>query len=118
MYVFLRRPYKKVFETVKYAQPKNVGGGGGSSRSSPIGGGGGGGGGFQKSPNLLEPSIVTSSASAPRMSAFASYPSKGIDPNRRNIGSSTVYSSFSVQSLDSVGINDTDSVTSDDIIYP
>lgn len=92
---------------MKYAQPRNVG----SSRSSPVASI------FNKG-TIIEPSVVTSSASAPRMSAFASYPSKTVDPNRRNIGSSTVYSSFSVQSLDSVGVSDTESVASDDITYP
>ncbi|KAK6626067.1 hypothetical protein RUM43_006371 [Polyplax serrata] len=99
--------YKKVFETVKYGQPKNLG----SSRSSPVATA------FNKT-STLEPSLLTSSNSAPRMSAFASYPSKNVDPNRRNIGSSTVYSSFSVQSLDSAGVSDSESVASDEITYP
>lgn len=92
---------------MKYGQPKNLG----SSRSSPVATA------FNKT-STLEPSLLTSSNSAPRMSAFASYPSKNVDPNRRNIGSSTVYSSFSVQSLDSAGVSDSESVASDEITYP
>lgn len=52
------------------------------------------------------------------MTAFASYPSQNVDPNRRNIGSCTVYSSLSNHSLDSAGQSDTESVASDDILYP
>ncbi|KAL0272865.1 UNVERIFIED_CONTAM: hypothetical protein PYX00_005687 [Menopon gallinae] len=99
--------YKKVFDTVKFASSKNVG----SSCSSPIAPV------FQKA-TVIQPSAVTSSASAPRMTAFASYPNQNVDPNRRGIGSCTVFSSLSTHSIDSGGQSDSESVISDEITYP
>lgn len=95
-----------MFDTVKFASSKV-----GSSCSSPIAPV------FQKA-TVIQPSTVTASASAPRMTAFASYPNQNVDPNRRGIGSCTVFSSLSTHSIDSGGPSDSESVISDEIIYP
>lgn len=107
LFGFDSRPnYKKVFETVRFAS-RNSSSSRGSSPVQPT---------FQRG-MTLQPSTVTSSSTGPRMSAFASYPSQNVDPNRMGMGSCTVYSSLSTHSLDSAGQSETESIASDEVAF-